>query len=178
MEKYGMPILIGKYNRGATKDEAENLAQVLLDMHEDAVIVSPSDIEITLAEATRTSSTDLYLEMINFCNTEISKALLSQTLTTELKNGSLAAAQTHYKIRREIITADAKIAESFINHIIKLIAEINFGEVKSPQIRLTLNDSDNNQKLERDIRLLNAGVPFNLDYWTRTYGLKKEDLNL
>jgi phage gp29-like protein len=178
MEKYGMPILIGKYNRGATKDEAENLAQTLSDMHEDAVIVSPSDIEISLAEATRTSSTDLYLEMINFCNTEISKALLSQTLTTELKTGSLAAAQTHYKIRREIIIADAKIAESFINHIIKLIAEINFGEVKSPQIRLTLNDSDNNQKLERDIRLFNAGVPFNMDYWTRTYGLKKEDLNL
>lgn len=176
MEKYGMPLLIGKYNRGATKDEAENLAKTLADMHEDAVIVSPSDIDISMAEATRNSSTDLYLEMINFCNTEISKALLSQTLTTELKNGSLAAAQTHYKIRREIIAADAKIAEQFINHIIGLIAEINFGNTTAPKIKFALSDADNVQKLDRDIRLMNAGVPFNLEYWAKTYGIKKTDL--
>lgn len=176
MEKYGMPVIIGKYTRGATSDEALKLAQTLSDMHEDAVIVSPSDIDINIAEASRNSSTELYLEMINFCNTEISKALLSQTLTTELKNGSLAAAQTHYKIRREIIAADAKIAESFINSIIKLICDINFSTDIYPKIKFALNDADNTQKLERDLKLASAGVPFKLQYWANTYGIKFTEL--
>ncbi len=176
MEKYGMPVIIGKYTRGATSDEALKLAQTLSDMHEDAVIVSPSDIDINIAEASRNSSTELYLEMINFCNTEISKALLSQTLTTELKSGSLAAAQTHYKIRREIIAADSKIAESFINSIIRLICDINFGTGKYPKIKFALNDADNTQKLERDLKLAAAGVPFKLQYWANTYGIKFTEL--
>jgi phage gp29-like protein len=88
-ERYGMPILIGQYQRGATNNEIEQLARDLESIYEDAIIVSPMDVKIELHEPNRNSSVELYLELIRFANNEISKAILSQTLTTELEGGFL-----------------------------------------------------------------------------------------
>lgn len=126
-ERYGMPILMGQYTRGCTRDEADRLADALADMSEDSVIVTPADINITLHEAVRSTSNALYRELIKYCNSEISKAILSQTLTTELELGSYAAAQTHFKIRKEVILSDIKLVEATINKLIEYYVELNFG---------------------------------------------------
>lgn len=75
-ERYGMPILMGQYTRGSTREEANKLADALADMSEDSIIVTPSDINITLHEAVRSTSNSLYKELIKYCNSEISKAIL------------------------------------------------------------------------------------------------------
>ncbi|MBX3043903.1 MAG: DUF935 family protein [Candidatus Kapabacteria bacterium] len=178
MEKYGMPLLIGQYNRGATQAESEKLAEALAEMTEDTVIVTPMDINIDIKEAARNSSVELYREMINHCNAEISKTILSETLTTELHSGSFAAAQTHFRVRREVIAADTKIVENTINELIDYIVKINFGETISPCFKFVINDSDNLNKIDRDIKLVNAGVKFTKDYWMRTYGLSADDFDL
>ncbi len=125
MERFGMPVLLGKYTRGAGDEEIQKLAEVLADMSENSVIVSPEDIEITMQEAARTSSVDLYYQLIKLCNAEISKAILSQTLTTELDSGSYAASQTHFSIRKEVIRSDVHLVEKTVNQLIQLILEIN-----------------------------------------------------
>lgn len=125
MEKFGMPVLLGKYTRGASDEEIKHLAEVLGNMTENSVIVSPSDIEIKLEEAVRTSSVDLYYELIKLCNAEISKALLSQTLTTELDSGSYAASQTHFTIRKEVVRSDIRLVEHSINRLISIIFKLN-----------------------------------------------------
>lgn len=125
MERYGMPMLLGQYKRGATEQEIERLADSLINMAENTVIVAPDDIEIKLAEPTRSSSYELYYELIRTCNAEISKALLSQTLTTELDSGSYAASQTHYSIRKEVIHSDLRFVSAQLQKIIELIYEIN-----------------------------------------------------
>jgi len=130
MERYGMPLLIGKYNRGATLEESENLANALANMTQDTVIVSPSDIDITLHEANRNSGAALYADLIQHCNNEISKAILSETLTTEMKGGSFAAAETHNKVRNEVSLSDIKIIESCFNQVVEYFIDINFGKQK------------------------------------------------
>ncbi len=176
-EKYGMPMLLGKYTRGATFQEAEKLANSLMELVQDSVIVTPSDIEVSLHEPNRVSSVALFKELINLCNAEISKAILSQTLTTELSGGSFAATSVHQEIRREIIASDIKIIESTLNQIIKYIFEINFtNEINIPKAKLLADDLDYSQKLERDIRLSkDAGLKFNKNYWIKTYGYKASD---
>lgn len=141
MEKYGMPILLGSYSRGATTDEAQKLADELSEMTEDAVIVAPSDVELTLHEAARSSSVELYRELVRLCNAEISKALLSQTLTTEIATGSYAAAETHFKVRREVVESDARLVESFFDEIIRHIVSLNF-HGSPPRFRFKLPDDD------------------------------------
>ncbi len=133
MEKYGMPVLIGQYQRGATYEESKKLAENLANLLDDAVIVAPSDIKIEMKEATRTSSVDLYRDLIKQCNSEISKILLSQTLTTELDSGSYAAAETHLKVRHEVIRNDMKLVEKAMNQLIKFIIDLNFTNKTYPK---------------------------------------------
>ena len=178
-EKYGMPILLGQYTRGASFDESQRLADELARLTEDAVIVAPSDINIQLHEAVRTSSVNLYKELIKHCNSEISKAILSQTLTTELDMGSYAASQTHYKVRREVILSDIRLVESVINKIIKFIVELNFGVYPSPKFNIIMNDSENTQKVDRDLKISQTGtVKFTKSYWMNNYGLKEDEIEM
>lgn len=129
-EKYGMPVLLGKYNRGTNREEAEKLANSLFDLVQDSVIIAPADIDLQLFEPNRQSSTDLYFEMIKHCNAEISKVLLSQTLTTEVGAGSYAASQTHLEVRNDILLTDSKAIESTISKLIQYLIELNFGKQK------------------------------------------------
>lgn len=128
-EKYGMPHLIGKHPRGATKAETDSLADMLEDMVQDAIAVIPDDSSVEIQEANKTSSADIYEKLIDKMNSEISKAVLGQTLTTEIgSNGSYAASNTHMEVRQDIIDSDKKLVESVINQLIQWIYEINYGQ--------------------------------------------------
>jgi len=176
-ERYGMPILIGQYTRGASQDEAQELADSLAGMNQDAVIVTPGDISIDLKEAVRTSSANLYKELIKFCNSEISKAILSQTLTTEIDMGSYAAAETHYKIRREVILSDIKLVEGVMNKLIKYIVDLNFAP-PYPKFNVIINDSENVSLVDRDLKIAQTGqVKFTKEYWMNKYGFKESEIN-
>ena len=66
-------------------------------------------------------------KLIDKMNSEISKAILGQTPTTEIgSTGSYAAANTHMAVRQDIIDSDKKLVESVINQLIRWIYEINF----------------------------------------------------
>jgi phage gp29-like protein len=175
-EKYGMPILMGQYTRGATFDEMQKLAEELNNMTEDAVIVAPADITLQMHEASRTTSVALFRELIKHCNSEISKAILSQTLTTEMDAGSYAASMTHFKIRQEIIQSDIRLVESAFNTLIRYIVDLNFGGSKYPKFNLLINDADNLQKVERDVKIASTGVRFTKKYWMNSYGFKEEEV--
>lgn len=177
MERYGMPILIGKYTRGATQKEANSLAEHLANMTEDSVIVTPNDIDISIAEPHRYSSVRLYNEMIKLSNKEISKAILSQTLTTDVTNGSKAAAETHYKIREELVLADKLLVEEAVNTLISYVSELNYGKPLEAKFKFREELEDIDTRLDRDLKLLDSGaVEFTPDYWINKYGYEKVDL--
>ena len=179
-EKYGLPSLVGKVNRSATLEESREIADALAAMGANTAVVVPHDIDLEFKEHNRIGSNDLFYSFIKHCNDEISKALLSQTLTTELGyGGSYAAAMTHFKVRREIILADAKLIEKTFNELFSFILQANNIEGSVPQFSLILNDSDNTQRIERDkIIMQYGGVKFSQDYWIRNYGFKEEDFDL
>ncbi len=176
-ERYGMPMLIGQYCRGATTEEARKLAEELAEMTEDAVIVTPADVNIDFKEAARNASSTLFRDLIRHCNSEISKAILSQTLTTELEMGSYAAANTHFRIRHEVVLSDIKLVEKTINHIIDLVVKMNFGNVKKPEFKVVVNDSENSYIVERDTKLISTGaVKFSRNYWMKRYGFSEDEI--
>ncbi len=144
-ERYGMPLLLGQYQRGATSDEIEELARTLENVYEDAIFVTPMDIKLEIYEPQRSSSVDLYTELIKFANNEISKAILSQTLTTELERGSYAASQTHFQIRKEIVVSDCRLVESTFDTLIRYFVELNFAEQPLPRFKIILDIPENNE---------------------------------
>ncbi len=132
-EKYGMPFLIGKHPRGTSKEDTDNLADMLEVMVQDAIAVIPDDSSVEIKEPARGSSAEIFEKLIDKMNVEISKAILGQTLTTEMgKTGSYAASNTHFSVRKDIINADKKLVEKTLNQLIKWIYEINFSSVEIP----------------------------------------------
>ena len=179
-EKYGMPFLVGKHPRGAEVDETEDIADILNSMVQDAIAVIPDDTSIEIHEAEKSSSCDIYEKLIDKMNSEISKAILGQTLTTEIGNkGSYSASKTHMNVRQDIIDADKKLVEKTLNQLIKWIYELNFSEqINIPVFSMyEIEDVDLNIA-QRDKILSDSGVKFTKEYLMKTYGFEEEDIEV
>lgn len=178
-EKYGMPHLIGKHPRGASKDETETLADSLEQMIQDAIAVIPDDSSVEIQEANKSSSAEIYEKLIDKMNAEISKAILGQTLTTEIGNtGSYAASNTHMQVRKDIIDSDKKLVEKTINQLITWIYEINFSSENIPVFQMYEEEDVDLTLAQRDKILSDTGVKFNKEYFIKTYGLQDEDFDI
>ncbi|MCD7779719.1 MAG: DUF935 domain-containing protein, partial [Candidatus Gastranaerophilales bacterium] len=178
-EKYGMPHLIGKHPRGATKDETETLADMLEDMVQDAIAVIPDDSSVEIQEANKSSSAEIYEKLIDKMNSEISKAVLGQTLTTEIgSTGSYAAANTHMAVRQDIIDSDKKLVESVINQLIRWIYEINYSTEDVPVFEMYAPEDVDLSLAQRDKILSETGVKFTKEYFIKNYGLEDEDFDI
>ncbi|QKJ99916.1 MAG: DUF935 family protein [Ignavibacteriota bacterium] len=109
-EKYGNPFLIGKLPRGSAQTDIDNLLTSLENMIQDAVAVIPDDSSIDIKEAQRSSSVEVFRELMNFQNNEISKAILTQTLTTEVQDtGTYAASKTMGDMLEKVQLSDKKL---------------------------------------------------------------------
>lgn len=125
-EKYGLPFIIGKQPRTATDEQAEELANILRDMPLNNAAVIPDDNSIEIISFPSGASIDAYRTFLEFMNSEISKAVLTQTLTTEiLSHGSYAATKTHKEMLSLVMQNDMKLVEKGINKIIKSLSQLN-----------------------------------------------------
>lgn len=178
-EKYGMPHLIGKHPRGATKEETNTLADMLEEMVQDAIAVIPDDSSVEIQEANKSSSAEIYEKLIDKMNSEISKAILGQTLTTEIgATGSYAASNTHMQVRQDIIDTDKKLVESVINQLITWIYEINFSNEDIPVFEMYAPEDVDLTLAQRDKILSDTGVKFTKEYFIKNYGLEDEDFEI
>ena len=178
-EKYGMPHLIGKHPRGASREETETLADNLEQMIQDAIAVIPDDSSVEIQEANKSSSAEIYEKLIDKMNSEISKAILGQTLTTEIgSTGSYAASNTHMRVRQDIIDSDKKLVETTINQLIRWIYELNFASEEVPIFELYEKEDVDLVIAQRDKILSETGVQFTKNYFIKNYGLDDEDFEV
>ena len=178
-EKYGIPHLIGKHPRGASKEETDNLADLLEQMVQDAIAVIPDDSSVEIQEANKSSSAEIFEKLIDKMNAEISKAILGQTLTTEIgSSGSYAASNTHMAVRQDIIDSDKKLVENTINQLIQWIYEINFNGKDVPVFEMYEEEDVDLTLAQRDKILYDTGVKFTKEYFIKNYGLEDEDFDI
>ncbi|HBE44262.1 MAG TPA: DUF935 domain-containing protein [Deltaproteobacteria bacterium] len=178
-EKYGMPYLIGKKPRGTSKEETDALADVLENMVQDAVAVIPDDSSVEIKEASgKSASADIYERLLEFCKTEVSIAILGQNLTTEVKGGSYAAAQSHMAVRQDIVDSDKKLVANTLNELIRWIFEINFGSGEPPVFSMWEEEDVDLDLAQRDKTLTEAGIRFTKNYFVKAYGLEEDDIEI
>lgn len=128
-EVYGMPLRLGKYDASTSPEDREALIKAVSQLGTDAAGVISKSTEIEFIESVKTTSADLYDRLVEFCNREMSKAVLGQTLTTEVgKTGSFAASKTHDGVRHDLVEADSEaLAETLRRDLIRPIVLFNFG---------------------------------------------------
>ena len=135
-EKYGLPWVIGKYPEGTAEGTADELQQRLSRLVRDVTAVVPQNTEIEITEAAASQSSATPQErLIDVCNRELSKALTSQTLATEIQGqGSRAASETHRGRERAVQQSDREIVSATLNRLFRWITDLNFGpEVPAPR---------------------------------------------
>jgi len=179
-EKYGMPHIVGKVPRGAGPNEIGELMHDLENMVQDAVAVIPDDSSVEIKDAAASGgSVDAYERYLGYCEKSISKALLGQTLTTDVGDkGSYAAAKTHMEVRADIITGDKKIVEEIIQQLLDWTCEFNFPGEAVPVFTMFAPEDVDMQQAERDEALTRTGVRFRKSYFQREYGLTEDDFDL
>ncbi|HBE45728.1 MAG TPA: DUF935 domain-containing protein [Deltaproteobacteria bacterium] len=178
-EKYGMPYIVGKKPRGTLKEETDNFADMLGNMVQDAVAVIPDDSSVEIIEASgKGASAEIYERLLESCKTEVAIAILGQNLTTEVKGGSYAAAESHMAVRQDIIYGDKKLVEDTFNELIKWIFDINFGSGELPVFSMWEEDDVDLDQATRDKTLVDAGVRFTKNYFVRAYGFEEDDIEI
>jgi len=180
-EKYGMPFLLGKVPIHAAAETAGEMFNMLSKLQQDNTAVVYEDDDVTVLEANKTSSADIYQKLLHFCNAEISKAILSQTLTTEQGDtGSYAMSQTHLTVRRDVVEADKKLVENTINQLIKMTLNLNYGKIEDYPEFVLFETTDVDMNLaQRDATLANTGqIKFSQLYFKRKYGFEDDEFSI
>lgn len=179
-ERYGMPFVHGKTQTGADDEEQIELYKGLNQLKQEGIIVTEEETQLELIEGNKSSSSDTYERLINMCNAEISKAILSHIGTTESTPGKLGNDDTAEKVREDVVNADKALVEEAFNTLIQYICDLNFSGITEYPIFELYDIKDVDEKLaKRDTDFLNTGkIKFKEAYWKRNYGLLDDEFEL
>jgi phage gp29-like protein len=182
IEKYGGAFLYGKYPNNFSDELQTKLLDALNRMVSDAVAIFPEGSEVTIESlANKGSVSNVHLEYINAANAEISKAVLGQTLTTELsgKAGSYATAQTHNLVREGLAKADRSRISAAFDRLARMYTLYNFGStVIPPQFTFIENEELYIEQVKRDVQLYSIGWRPTKAYIAREYAIPEEDFSV
>lgn len=140
LELYGMPIRIGKYGAGATKDEKQTLKRALAEIGHNAAGIMPESMSIELhnaANAGGASGNNPFLQMVDWCEKSIARLILGQTLTSgaDGKSSTNALGNVHNEVRRDLLISDVKqLGQTFTQQIILPYLLINFPNIVPTRI--------------------------------------------
>lgn len=138
-EAYGQPIRVGKYGAGASKEDRDVLLRAVANIGSDAAAIIPESMMIEFVEAQgKTATADVFERLCNFCDQQISKAVLGQTTTTDAISGGHAVSQEHNDVRGDIAEADAvQLAMTLNKQLVIPLVTLNRGPQKRyPRIRI------------------------------------------
>lgn len=179
VEKFGMPLLLGRYRQGAGQDEIDKIVEALANMVQDAVGAVPQGTAVDTLEAGKGGKEGTHQGFLTYCDNAISKSALGQTLTTQIgSTGSYAAAGVHYTVKQEIVEADAKMIMAAVNdQLVRWLVDFNYGpQERYPTFTISYEPEEVKKDLaERDEKLVNIGVPIGVNYFYGRYNIPTPD---
>jgi phage gp29-like protein len=176
-EVFGMPLRLGKYDAGASPADREALIQAIRNLGADAAGVISKATEIEFIQATSQSgNVNPYQLLAEFCNREMSKAVLGQTLTTDTAGatGTYAAARVHGQVRRDLVEADSQsLASTIREQLLRPLVGFNFGwDRPTPWFRFKYEEEEDLKVLsEVYLNLTAMGVPLSLEHVGERFGI-------
>lgn len=178
-EVFGMPLRLGKYDASASREDKQALMEAIISLGSDAAGIVPTSTAIEFIEANKSGSTDTYEKLARYCDEQMSKAVLGQTLTSDSGGGSYAQSKTHDEVRHDLTVADAKaLSETIRRDIVGPLVEYNFGpDAELPFFKIVCEDpEDLVQTAEIYDKVRNdLGVPIPQDHVYKKFGIPKPE---
>ena len=169
-EVFGMPLRLGRYDPSASDADKRALARALISLGTDAAGIVPSSTSVEFVEASKTTSAEIYESLATYCDRQISKAILGQTLTSDTGAGSKAQGVVHNDVRHDLTVADARSLSTTIRRdIIRPLVEFNFGpDALIPEIKFAYEEEEDQQQaadvLEKLVCRIGLKVPSSYVY--------------
>ena len=174
-EKFGSPTIVARYRPGISEEEHRKLLDIIESLQTDTGVTVPDHIMLEFLEAHRSGTVNSYKDLADWCNDEISKIVLGQTLTASegRRAGSLALGKVHQVVRLEYIESDARALMDVINStLIPWLVYFNFGETGRPLPQFVIDttpEDELDRHIEIDRQLIGLGVPLPLHYFYERY---------
>jgi phage gp29-like protein len=188
-EKHGFPMLLVDTPFGADPNDISQIQTTLTGIGQNSVLQLPGSVDVN-----KYGKYDLrYLEpadenwqafkaLIEACNDEITLALLGQNLTSQVKEGSFAAARVHADVRQAILEADARaLARTLYTQVLRPFAAVNFGDADlAPSIEWDVRPPEDLETKAKTFAAFGQGVAFlrqagvsidNIEQFARRFGL-------
>lgn len=174
-ELFGQPIREYTYNAG--DDEARyNLVQDIFGSGGSAVFMHPEGSGMKLLEAgNKTGSSDLYKGLASFCNAEMSKHVLGNTLTTEAgEKGTQALGTVQKKSEELLLEKDKRFVLNVLNYDMTDLLE-SFGyPVRGGKFAfVSEKNTDPSKRIVIIETLDRLGLPLDHDQLYEEFGLNK-----
>jgi phage gp29-like protein len=180
-EKFGMPWVVGKQPRGASKKERDKLLTNLHQMVQDAVAVVSDDESVDFPESSqKAASTNVYSTVLNYCDKAINKVILSNEMSmgTSQDGGEIRGnASQNFQVSKQVITKVGGVAEYVINEAIKMVWAVNWEGIP-PEFSIYAPKDVQKPLAERDKTLTDQGVKLTKKYYMNAYALAEDEFDL
>jgi phage gp29-like protein len=145
IDRYGYPIRVGKYGKKATPEDIATLKRAVAAIGQDFGAVIPESALLDIIESKQAGATvPIYENMAAFCDKQISKLVLGQTMTTD-EGSSRSQSETHERVRDDIADSDIQQVVDTLNASLTVpYIDFNFGKQENyPRIDLFKPDEKN-----------------------------------
>ncbi|MBX2976422.1 MAG: DUF935 family protein [Ignavibacteriaceae bacterium] len=180
LEKFASVWAIGKLPRGKDNPEYQKMLNELEDMVNSGVAVIPDDGSVDLKEpAGKGSTADIFKSTIQEYNSEITKAIMTVTLLTDVgsSGGNRALGEVMERVATKVALTDKREPEKRISQLLKWIFQLNNWGA-APKAELLEAEDYDVERAERDNKLTEQGVKFTKKYYAEKYNLKNDEFNL
>lgn len=175
-EVFGMPIQEYTYET----DDEEARARALQDANSIgslATFIHGKDTELQLREAgNKTGSAEVYDKFIERCNSEISKLILGNTLTTEASDtGTQALGTVHKKVEEAVAKADREFVLNVLNYdMSEIFSHLGINTTGGKFCFSEKKNTDPDATMRILVQLHTTfGLPIDDDYIYETFGIEK-----
>lgn len=178
-EVFGMPLRLGKYDASASDADKAALMEAIIQLGTDAAGIVPSTTTIEFIESNKQSSAEIYEKLARYCDEQMSKAVLGQTLTSDSGSGSYAQSKTHNEVRKDLTAADANALENTLRRdLIRPLVEFNFGYgTPIPTLQFQTEDADDLKETSEIYRTLacDMGLEIPKRHLYKKFGIPKPE---
>ncbi|MBK0062395.1 MULTISPECIES: DUF935 domain-containing protein [unclassified Acinetobacter] len=181
LEVYGLPIRIGSYPAGATKEEKWTLLKAVLSIGRDAGGIIPQGMKIDFQNAA-SGDTDNHMGLIKYCDQTESKIIVGGTLLSDVsgKTSTNAQSKTHEIGFETIIKSDAKqLGRSITGTLISYLMRLNFPNItpdRYPKFKFDVSDIEDIETYAKAIpELVDVGMQIPLEWVHTKLGIPQPD---
>ena len=160
-ELYGIPVRVGKYGQSATPEDIRTLSEAVSALAQDAGAIIPDSMQIDVEAAATASggaTRALFGAQAEWCDAQVSKAVVGQTMTTD-DGSSRAQAEVHADVRDDLVDDDVRqLAESLSQTVVRWYCELNHAQRPAGWPRVALPQPPEDIDVEAIMKAVDRGL--------------------